>query len=128
LESSIPKEETGIATSLSATILEEQLKWIQENLRIRHSERPLKTWYGTMAFTLDGFPFVGALPARRNQYVLAGMCGLGHSYALECASWLFELIVNDKVLMPHYFSSDRILNLPDYTGGDWRTLYEAWNH
>lgn len=128
LESSIPDEETGIATSYSARILEAQVKWIQDNLQIRHSERPLKTWYGTMAFTLDGFPFVGTLPERRNQYVLAGMCGLGHSYALECASWLFELIVHDKVLIPHYFSSDRILNLPDYTGGDWRTLYEAWNH
>lgn len=128
LESSTPEEETGMATSLSSRILEQQMKWIQENLQILHSARPLKTWYGTMAFTVDGFPFVGALPERRNQYVMAGMCGLGHSYAMECASWLYELIVHDKVLIPHYFSSDRILNLPDYTGGDWRTLYEAWNH
>ncbi|MCI0413309.1 FAD-binding oxidoreductase [bacterium] len=128
LESSVPEEETGIATSVSEEILEQQIRWIRENLHVRHSEHPLRTWYGTMAITLDGFPFVGPLLERRNQFVLSGMCGLGHSYALECASWLYELIVHDKAVIPHYFSSDRIRNLPDYTGGDWRTLYEAWNH
>ena len=128
LESSIPEEEMGIARSLSKKILAEQLKWIHDNVQVSHSERPLRTWYGTMAFTLDGFPFVGPLPERRNQFVLSGMCGLGHSYALECASWLYELIAADKAVIPNYFSSDRIRNLPDYTGGGWRSLYEAWNH
>ncbi len=128
LESSIPEDEIGIATSLSERILEQQMKWIQENLQVRFLNTPSRTWYGTMAFTLDGYPFVGSLPDRRNQFVLSGMCGLGHSYALECASWLYELIAHDKVVIPHYFSSDRIRNLPDYPGGDWRSRYEAWNH
>ncbi len=129
LEYMVPDEEVGVATSLSAKVLDAQLRWIQQNLAgVSHSESPLRTWFGTMGFTVDGYPVVGKLPGKPNQYVLAGMCGLGHSYALTCSSWLYEQIVHDKDRIPHYFSSDRILNLPRYTGGNWRTLYEAWNH
>lgn len=128
LEYMIPDDEVGIATSLSAGVLEAQLNWIQHNFDIARAPAPLRTWYGTMGFTVDGFPIVGELPGKKNQYVLAGMCGLGHSYALECASWIYDLIVNQRNVIPLYFSSDRILNLPRYSGGDWRTLYEAWNH
>jgi gamma-glutamylputrescine oxidase len=128
LEYMIPDDEVGIARSLSAGVLEAQLQWIRKNFEVSHARIPLRTWFGTMGFTVDGFPIVGELPDRKNQYVLAGMCGLGHSYALECASWIYELIVTDRNVIPSYFSSDRILNLPRYSGGDWRTLYEAWNH
>jgi gamma-glutamylputrescine oxidase len=128
LEYMIPDDEVGIARSLSAGVLDAQLQWIRKNFNVSHAGIPLRTWFGTMGFTVDGFPIVGELPDRKNQYVLAGMCGLGHSYALECASWIYELIVNDRNIIPSYFSSDRIINLPRYSGGDWRTLYEAWNH
>lgn len=128
LEYMIPDEEVGIATSLSAGVLDAQLQWIRRNFALSHARNPLRSWFGTMGFTVDGFPVVGQLPGRKSQYVLAGMCGLGHSYALECASWIYEQIVNHRNEIPSYFSSDRILNLPRYSGGDWRTLYEAWNH
>jgi gamma-glutamylputrescine oxidase len=128
LEYMIPDDEVGIARSLSADVLDAQLQWLRKNFEVAHARIPLRTWFGTMGFTVDGFPIVGELPERKNQYVLAGMCGLGHSYALECASWIYELIVNDRNVIPAYFSSDRIINLPRYSGGDWRTLYEAWNH
>jgi glycine/D-amino acid oxidase-like deaminating enzyme len=128
LEYRVPEEEVGIAIEPSPKVLAVQLKWIQENLEIPVGESVAATWCGTMGFTVDGFPFVGKLPGKENQYVLAGMCGLGHSYAMECASWLYEMIVNDKNVIQDYFSSDRIMNLPEFSGGNWRTLYEAWNH
>jgi glycine/D-amino acid oxidase-like deaminating enzyme len=128
LEYLVPEEETGIATSISQKIEEAQRNWIENNFKISISGKPVKSWCGTMGITVDGFPVVGRIPERKNQYVLAGLCGLGNSYAWICASWLQDWIVNDKYQIPHYFSSDRILNLPRYTGGNWRSLYEAWNH
>jgi glycine/D-amino acid oxidase-like deaminating enzyme len=129
LEYLVPEDEVGIATSLSQKILQSQLQWIEENFEDGLvSPLAMKAWYSTMAYTVDGFPFVGRLPGRPNQYILAGMCGIGHSYVMECASWLRDLILRDVNVIPAYFSSDRMLNLPDYTGGDWRSLYEAWNH
>ena len=128
LEYKVPSKEVGIASEISEEILEIQMQWVRANLKIEFQSHPMKTWCSTMAFTVDGFPFVGELRGRPNQYVLAGMCGLGHSYAMIGAFWLCELIRNDKNMIPAYFSSDRIWNLPEYTGGDWRSLYEAWNH
>jgi gamma-glutamylputrescine oxidase len=128
LEYRMPEAEIGFAISISETLLNLQLDWIQDHLDANVSTTPIKSWCGTMAFTVDGFPFVGQLPGRQKQYVLAGMCGLGHSYALECAAWLYELILNGKNEIPAYFSSDRILNLAEHAGGNWRSLYEAWNH
>ena len=127
LEYLCPEEEVGIAAFPSAEVTGVQLSWIRKNLEIEFG-KVLKTWCGTMGFTVDGFPFVGELPGRPNQYVLAGMCGLGHSYAMVGASWLFERIAHDKAAIPAYFSSDRIIILPEYSGGNWRSLYEAWNH
>ena len=80
-----------------------------------------------MAYTVDGFPFVGRL-AHPDHYVLSGLCGMGHSYALEGARWLYELIENGRDIIPPYCSSDRIKTLPVYTEGNWRTTHEAWNY
>jgi len=129
LEYVVPQDEVGIANALSQNILRAQIEWIEEHFEPGLvTPLAMKAWYGTMAFTVDGFPFVGRLPGRRNQYVLCGMCGLGHSYAMECASWICDLITRDTNIIPAYFSSDRIVGLPEYRGGDWRSLYEAWNH
>lgn len=128
LEHLVPEHETGIASGVSAPILEAQKRWISENFRegLIASE-PAIPRCSTMAFTVDGFPFVGRLP-EENRYVLSGLCGLGHGYAMQLASWLRELIVDGRSHIPVFCSSDRIKSLPVYTGGDWRTLYEAWNH
>lgn len=123
-------EEVGIATIPSQRITRIQLDWIQEHFSaslIGLNPHVLRTWCSTMAFTVDGFPFVGPLP-QRNCFVLAGLCGLGHGYAMECASWLHEYITKRRDGIPAYFSSARIESLPLYQGGDWRKLYEAWNH
>jgi glycine/D-amino acid oxidase-like deaminating enzyme len=80
-----------------------------------------------MAFTVDGFPFVGKLE-RPGCFISAGMCGLGHSYAMECARWLHELITKDRNIIPDFCDSSRIKSLKRFTGGDWRNEYEAWNH
>ena len=126
LESSVPSEEIGIAKQPSKRIEEHQLDWIRRHLSF-DALGPPNSRCGTMAFTVDGFPFVGQLP-QENRYVLSGTCGLGHSYTLEAASWLYELIVTGVNKIPVYFSSDRISNLPAYTDGNWRSLYEAWNY
>ena len=128
LEYKVPDEEVGIPEKASEKILAMQLEWISEHLELTYSSEPVRTWCGPMGFTTDGFPIVGSLPHRRNQYVVAGMCGLGNSYAMICASWLQELIENDNDVIPAYFSSGRIWSLPEYSSGDWRSLYEAWNH
>jgi glycine/D-amino acid oxidase-like deaminating enzyme len=123
------EDETGIATGLSQKILHAQLEWIERNFEPGLvSPIAIKAWYSTMAFTVDGFPFVGRIPGKRNQYTLCGLCGLGNSYAMVCASWLYELIARDVNVIPAYFSNDRMNRLPKYSGGDWRSLYEAWNH
>lgn len=129
LESLVAEEEIGVATHVSQRITDFQLEWIQRNFcpELFEGFVPARTWCSTMSFTVDGFPFVGPLP-RSNQYVLAGLCGLGHGYAMECASWLFDLIANDRDTIPSYISSARIGSLPVYSGGNWRRLYEAWNH
>lgn len=129
LESQAPSDEVGIALDVSKKITDLQVQWIGEHFDrdLFETLSPTRTWCSTMAFTVDGFPFVGPLP-RKNQFVLSGLCGLGHGYAMECASWLFDLIANDRDVIPPYISSARIESLPVYTGGDWRKLYEAWNH
>jgi glycine/D-amino acid oxidase-like deaminating enzyme len=130
LEDTEPADEIGIAEKNSIPILENQKNWIrdhfQENL-VSLALEEASARSSTMAFTVDGFPFVGPLP-QPNAFVLAGLCGLGHGYAMECASWLYELIANENNKIPSYISSDRINTLPVYSGGEWRTLYEAWNH
>ena len=74
------------------------------------SFHPLQTWCSTMAFTVDGFPFVGSLE-RLRCYVLAGLCGLGHSYAMEAARWIHELITTGRNIIPEFCSSDRMKSL-----------------
>lgn len=130
LEGSLPDEEVGIAEDVSTPILENQLNWIRKNFHPNLSDftsKDVSARCSTMAFTVDGFPFVGPL-SQDNCYVLSGLCGLGHGYAMECASWLYELLKNGHNKIPSYISSDRIKTLPVYKGGDWRNLYEAWNH
>jgi gamma-glutamylputrescine oxidase len=130
LENTVPEDEIGIAKEVSFQIQEEQLRWIREYLEedlLDFSNEQFQSRCSTMAFTVDGFPFVGALP-QKNRYVLSGLCGLGHGYTMECASWLYELIVLGRNRIPSYISSDRINTLPVYEGGNWRNLYEAWNH
>lgn len=128
LEDTCPDEETGIAHDPSPRIQAAQSEWVRNHFRDRLLvAAPSRSWCGTMAFTVDGFPFVGELKSP-GTYVLAGLCGLGHGYAMELAAWLYELIANGKNVVPDYFSSDRIDGLPRYTGGPWRNLYEAWNY
>lgn len=140
-------EEVGIANEVSDSITQRQVQWIDQHFQddVIKPERQapvpavsnaqagapappnLNTRCSTMAFTVDGFPFVGKLP-QPHRYVLSGLCGLGHGYAMECASWLHELIAHARNVIPPYICSDRINSLPIYSGGDWRNLYEAWNH
>lgn len=130
LESLFPEQEIGIASSLSSSILQAQVAWISQNFDPQMFDadwKPAGKRFGTMAFTVDGFPIVGRLK-EPNCFVLAGLCGLGHGYAMECASWLYEMIERKNNIIPSYCSSDRIESLPLYRGGDWRKLYEAWNH
>jgi gamma-glutamylputrescine oxidase len=128
LEDRVPADEVGIAHDVSPAITRVQEEWIQANFRPGLvSGNRIRSWCSTMAFSVDGFPFVGPRP-EPNQYVLSGLCGLGHGYAMECAFWLHELIDKDRDVIPPYFSTARIKNLPLYEGGNWRRLYEAWNH
>ena len=130
LECMVPEKEVGIARDVSLRIQDAQIHWIQDHfdpILVGNNPRPSRSWSGTMAFTVDGFPFVGRLP-QKNRYILGGLCGLGHSYAMECAFWLHELILHRRNVIPPYCSSDRIDTLPLYEGGDWRRTYEAWNH
>jgi glycine/D-amino acid oxidase-like deaminating enzyme len=129
LEFRVPEDETGIATDVSKRITDIQIDWIRQfmNPDLFASFEPVRTWCSTMAFTVDGFPFVGALK-RPRCYVLAGLCGLGHSYALEAARWIHELITTGRNIIPEFCSSDRMNSLPRFEGGDWRNQNETWNH
>jgi glycine/D-amino acid oxidase-like deaminating enzyme len=129
LEYCVPDAEVGIAFEFSPAILNAQSEWIKKLMdqELFDSMQPLQSWFSTMAFTVDGFPFVGKLE-RPGCFISAGMCGLGHSYAMECARWLHELITKDRNIIPDFCDSSRIKSLKRFTGGDWRNEYEAWNH
>jgi glycine/D-amino acid oxidase-like deaminating enzyme len=129
LEFRVPEDETGIATRVSKRITDAQVDWIREfmNPDLFASLDPVRTWCSTMAFTVDGFPFVGSLE-RPRCYVLAGLCGLGHSYSLEAARWIHELITTGRNIIPEFCSSDRMKSLPRFAEGDWRSQNETWNH
>lgn len=133
LESTVPEDEVGIAAEVSERITDSQIEWIREHFHEqliggRDARAPdWRAWCSTMAFTVDGFPFVGRL-VNPDHYLLSGLCGMGHSYALEGARWLYELIENGNDIIPSYCSSDRIKTLPVHTEGNWRTTHEAWNY
>lgn len=129
LEFRVPEEETGIVIEVSKRITDVQIDWIREfmNTDLFASFDPVQTWCSTMAFTVDGFPFVGSLE-RPRCYVLAGLCGLGHSYALEAARWIHEMITTGKNIIPEFCSSDRMKSLPRFAEGNWRSQNETWNH
>ncbi|HEY7159861.1 MAG TPA: FAD-dependent oxidoreductase, partial [Acidobacteriota bacterium] len=129
LEFRVPEDETGISTRVSKRITEIQVDWIRQFMKpdLFASFNPMRTWCSTMAFTVDGFPFVGPLK-RPRCYVLAGLCGLGHSYALEGARWIHELLTTGTNIIPEFCSTDRMKSLPRFTEGDWRIQNETWNH
>ncbi len=129
LEYHVPEDEIGVTSEISPAILNVQIEWIRNfmNQELFSTMQPLKTWCSTMAFTVDGFPFIGKLE-RPGCYILAGLCGLGHSYAMEGARWLYELLTTGRNMIPEFCQSSRIRTLKRFTGGDWRNEYEAWNH
>jgi hypothetical protein len=47
---------------------------------------------------------------------------------LEAAHWIHELITTGRNIIPEFCSSDRMKSLPRFSGGDWRSQNETWNH
>jgi gamma-glutamylputrescine oxidase len=53
-------------------------------------------WAGTMGFTPDELPVVGAVPGRPNLYVCGGYTGHGMAFAFNCARRLAEALTGSR--------------------------------
>lgn len=63
-------------------------------------------WGGTMGFSADGLPMLGALPGREGVHLLAGFTGHGLGMAFECARGLAQLLVEGgQPRFPRLFST-----------------------
>ena len=53
-------------------------------------------WTGIMGYTEDGFPYIGEIPERPNQYVCAGFSGHGMPQAFLSAKAVATMVVEGK--------------------------------
>ncbi|KAH9908420.1 FAD dependent oxidoreductase [Xylariomycetidae sp. FL2044] len=56
-----------------------------------------RVWTGIMGYSSDSSPWVGPLPGRRNQYILAGFSGHGMPQAFLTAKGVAAMVVDDEV-------------------------------
>jgi glycine/D-amino acid oxidase-like deaminating enzyme len=65
-----------------------------------------------MCSTPDGFPLIGELPDRPNQYIMAGFNGYGFSHALSGAMIIRDYIKDGKSSIPgaRLFDPGRLLS------------------
>ena len=61
---------------------------------------PTHTWSGIISQTNDGFPLVGPIPGRENQYINAGFNGYGFSHALLASYAIRDLITVGETELP----------------------------
>jgi glycine/D-amino acid oxidase-like deaminating enzyme len=64
-------------------------------------------WSGTMAFTPDGLPLVGAITGDEGIYYAGGYTGHGFGYAFLAARWLANLALDGRDEIPHLCRIDR---------------------
>ena len=64
-----------------------------------------------MGYSADGLPFVGAVPGRQNQFVMAGFTGHGMPQAFLCAKGLASMVLEGEELeatgIPNIFKVTR---------------------
>jgi glycine/D-amino acid oxidase-like deaminating enzyme len=61
---------------------------------------PTHTWTGIMSETNDGFPIVGHVPNKPNQFVCAGFNGYGFSHALLSAYAMKDFVLGNDIQIP----------------------------
>jgi glycine/D-amino acid oxidase-like deaminating enzyme len=61
---------------------------------------PTHIWTGVMSSTDDGFPIVGEVPGKPNQYVCAGFNGYGFSHSLLSAFAIRDIVLGNKLTLP----------------------------
>jgi glycine/D-amino acid oxidase-like deaminating enzyme len=74
-------------------VIQEQLEGFLREMSLTSAEHPAEIthrWAGIMAFSADGLPVVGPVPARERTYVLGGYTGHGMGWAVSCARGLAE--------------------------------------
>lgn len=62
-------------------------------------------WSGTMGFSSDSLPMIGALPGRSNAFILGGYTGHGIGWGVKAGQLLAELMLEGK--QPPYVSARR---------------------
>ncbi|KAF4123827.1 Glycine/D-amino acid oxidase (deaminating) [Geosmithia morbida] len=58
-------------------------------------------WTGIMGYSSDGFPYIGAVPARPGTYVCAGFTGHGMPQIFNSAKYISLLVLNGTVDAQH---------------------------
>ncbi|KAB2575396.1 hypothetical protein DBV05_g5949 [Lasiodiplodia theobromae] len=54
-----------------------------------------RIWTGIMGVTPDGFPHVGKVPGKQNQWILAGFNGGGNALVYLCAKGVAKMVLED---------------------------------
>jgi gamma-glutamylputrescine oxidase len=68
-------------------------RFVRDTLRLPSERAPVaRRWAGIMAFSPDGMPMVGHVPASSRCYMAGAYTGHGNAYALASAQLLAELI------------------------------------
>jgi glycine/D-amino acid oxidase-like deaminating enzyme len=66
-------------------------------------------WAGTMGFSRDGLPIVGAVPGLPGAFAAAGFTGHGFGFAWTCGQALAKLVVEGQSEVADLFPSRRFL-------------------
>ena len=76
---------------ISQTVFKRQKEFLQRHLPFIDTKFT-HVWSGIMCFTKDCLPYVGQLPGRENEFIVAGFNGYGISHA-----FMAGMIVRDKI-------------------------------
>jgi gamma-glutamylputrescine oxidase len=73
------------------------VKFMQGNFPKLKNAEVLNHWTGQMGFSSDGLPWVGEVPGKQGQFVLAGFTGHGFGLAWKAARCLASEMINGQL-------------------------------
>jgi gamma-glutamylputrescine oxidase len=94
----------------TADVLNDEIQGALEAFLRRHFAPLAKArieyrWSGTMGFSLDGMPIIGALPGRSDLYCVAGFTGHGIGWGFKAGQLLARLLLDGEA--PKHVSTRR---------------------
>ena len=98
--------EVGTADVINPIINQALEDFLRRHFPALASARIDYRWAGTMGFSLDGLPLIGALPGRTDLYCVAGFTGHGIGWGFKAGQLLARLLMHGE--MPPHVSTRRL--------------------